>query len=196
MKNLELFLDLDGVFSDFRDGVKRLLKIDIPEKAKPGENKQLQDFVAYKIWSRPFFWTELLPLPGALAFYENFKPYGPKILTAVPWAYQLNTIEAVTAGEEKRVWVRTQFGREQAVDGRFNYTKSDLKHTFCKAKEDPETLYVLIDDSPLNIKDWENAGGIGILHETRGENNDPALHAAAQAKTLAEFQNRVLSQLQ
>lgn len=198
-KNLELFLDQDGVFSDFAEGLQRMCGIDLHDKPKTKkEQEERRDYVAYKIWCRPFFWVELNLLPGAMDFYKKFEPYKPKMLTAVPWGYtSLNSIEAVTAGEEKRTWNRKHFGREQADGpGRFNWTKSDLKHTYCKAKENPDTMYVLIDDSPMNITDWEKAGGIGILHNTRGENNDPELHKAAQEKSFAEFQSRVLSQLQ
>lgn len=193
MKKLHLNLDMDGVFTDFREGLRRMCGIEYPKERLPADEfKKFQDFAGYKIWSRPFFWQDLNALPGALSFYENFRKYEPWMLTAIMRAYNLTTIEAITCGEEKRSWVRDHFGREQA--NRFNYTKADLKHTYCKAKEDPNGIYVLIDDHKTNIDQWEEAGGIGILHDTH-ESNDPAVHAAAQEKTLHAFHERVRSQL-
>src|SRR5206468_9821804 len=126
---LNLFLDMDGVFTNFREGLQRMCGIQYPKERMPNDEfAKYQNFVGYKIWSRPFFWQDLKPLPGSLDFYENFRKYDPAILTAVPRSYALNTVEALACGEEKRAWVRAKFGREQAdTPGRFNYTKADLK---------------------------------------------------------------------
>jgi 5'-nucleotidase len=181
MKKLVLSIDSDGCFSDYLGGLKKRFNFEYPtEKLPPEEFKKMSDWVGWKIWSTPFFWRDLDPLPGAIEFYESFRQYRPIVLTAVPRCYPLNSIEAITAGEEKRAWWRKQIGSEQADSpGRFIWTFSHLKHTYCKAKEEPENLYVLIDDDKNNIADWERAGGLGILHVT-------------QEKTLNEFQRRVL----
>jgi hypothetical protein len=181
---LKLMLDSDGVFFDFMGGMKKMFDYDPPNgRVSDEEWKKRSEWVGYKIWSRPYFWIDLDLLPGAKEFYENFRPYNPTVLTAVPHNYPLDSIEAVTAAMEKKMAWRNHFGKEQADGpGRFIWTLSELKHTYCKAKEYPEHLYVLIDDHKSNINDWEKAGGIGILHES-------------QDKTLSEFHSRVLSQL-
>jgi hypothetical protein len=178
---LKLFLDSDGVFSDFLGGMKKFFNFEFPEGHLPEhEHKAQSEWVGYKIWSRPFFWVDLDLLPGSKEMYEHFRPYDPIVLTAVPNNYVLDSIEAVTAAMEKKQWWRKHFGQHQA--DRLIWTLSKLKHTYCKAKEDPEHMYVLIDDHKGNIRDWEAAGGIGILHES-------------VEKTLFEFDVRVLSQL-
>lgn len=181
---LKLFLDSDGVFSDFLGGMKKFFNFEFPKNHVPeNEYKEMSDWVGFKIWSRPFFWVDLDPLPGAKEFYEAFRPHNPSILTAVPHSYTIDSLEAVTSGMEKKQWWRNFAGPEQVTDDRFHWTLSHLKHEYCKAKEDPEHMYVLIDDHKTNIKDWEAAGGVGILHE----NID---------KTLFDFHVRVLSQLE
>jgi len=158
---IDLYLDLDGVFTNFRKGVKDILKIDVPEGRLPEDEwKKFSDFVAYKIWCRPFFWIDLEIFPGSLDMYKYFEHYKPNILTAVPHAYTLDSFEAVTAAEEKKQWVRQNMSHDQAL--RFHYTKADMKHTFCKPEEGK--LCVLIDDMESNIRNWESVGGIGIRH--------------------------------
>jgi hypothetical protein len=182
---LKLFLDSDGVFSDFLGGMKKFFNFEFPEGHLPEhEHKAQSEWVGFKIWSRPFFWVDLDMLPGAKEMYDqHFSHHEPTVLTAVPNNYVLDSIESVTAGMEKKQWWKKHFGAQQAE--RLIWTLSKLKHEYCKAKEDPEHLYVLIDDHKTNIKDWEAAGGIGILHDPK-----------QPEKTIEEFQQRVLSQLQ
>jgi hypothetical protein len=184
MKKVKVFLDSDGVFSDFLGGMKKFFNFEFPKGHLPEhEHKSQSEWVGFKIWSRPFFWVDLDLLPGAKELYEFFRPHKPTVLTAVPNNYVLDSVEAVTAGMEKKMWWRNHFGAAQA--DRLIWTLAKLKHKYCKAKEEPDTLYVLIDDHKTNIKEWEEAGGIGILHDPEHPE-----------KTVEEFQRRVLSQLE
>jgi hypothetical protein len=57
------------------------------------------------------------------------------------------------SSEGKRIWCKRELGENTIVN--LSYNKSD----FAKPN------MILIDDLKKNIIEWENAGGIGILHK-------------------------------
>ena len=68
-------------------------------------------------------------------------------------AYQERGI--ITAGEDKIAWTKRNLSEEVKI----NIVLRKEKLQFCKGPDS-----VLIDDRAKTIRDWKEAGGIGILH--------------------------------
>jgi hypothetical protein len=137
---IEIFLDLDGVIADFETHIAT------QNKRKP-DGKIDWDALDYQWWSTMPAYT------GAKAFYDHLKAIAPvKFLTGPV------LIEDCYSG--KAAWVK-KFVPESG-----KFILSDL--IICPSKEKhllARPNNILIDDRENNIKDWEAAGGIGILHE-------------------------------
>lgn len=155
-----LYLDLDGVLADFDSQLvhegKRVLNdnsfLSKPESEWTPENIWLDRLVSNKM-KEPGFWLSLPLMSDALSLFNYCKPFNPTILTAVPHNFpELNE----RIGNEKRQWVRDNLG--------------DIPVIVCLRKEKinyidwNRPLNILIDDMPKNIKEWNTAGGLGILH--------------------------------
>ena len=73
-----------------------------------------------------------------------------EILTGVP-----NPTRGLpTASDDKKTWMRRKFEPEIVV----NTVRRAEKKNFCTGKD-----CILIDDNEQNIREWEAAGGTGIL---------------------------------
>lgn len=73
-----------------------------------------------------------------------------EILTGVPKPRRGIT----TAGEDKINWVRRLLSNDVVV----NIVWREDKPDYCSGKD-----CILIDDYELNIREWENCGGTGLL---------------------------------
>lgn len=146
-----VYLDLDGVFADYKQGFREVLGIEYHDEPK-------------QAWTTldkvPQLFSRLKPLPGALSLFSSILSLVSKyndscaILTALPRV----TNELHSAAADKRQWVATNLStniRTIVVPG-WQY-----KQFYCR-----NMLDILIDDSPRNIKAWELVGGKGILHKS------------------------------
>jgi len=113
------------------------------------------------------FFLDMPPFAGSIAFVEEITRKGAalglavRFLTALPVAWSFPT-----AVEDKTAWVPAKLNSSLPVA--FGpYAPDKAKH--CKPGD------ILIDDNHLNIKQWNEAGGFGILH-TSFEKSMTELH--------------------
>lgn len=136
-----IYCDLDGVLADFDQAFKR-------ETGKfPREVSRTELWET--IGQIPNYWLSIRKTPDADMLLNWLSAHSYQILTGLPvTGYE-------TAEEQKREWVKKHIGNEVFV----NCCLSKDKPRYC-AKGD-----ILIDDFEPNIREWEKAGGIGILHK-------------------------------
>ena len=155
----KIFFDMDGVLADFDRGVRELCGLE-PLSQNARHRSQLADDAMWaKIREIDHFYDRLELMPGALEMFEEiYGRYGSKceILTGIPKPKR----GILTAGEDKTRWVR----RLLSEDIKVNIVLREEKPQYCFGKG-----YILIDDTEKNIKEWEAAGGTGILHVSAEE---------------------------
>ncbi len=136
-----LKIDADGVFADFDLHLKQTF------------GKSARDFGGDQhMWAAidatPHYWDTMPVMEGAHAFWDKIKHLNPTVLTGCPkTSYEV----AATA---KRAWWQRHFNHFDVIT-----CLSRDKGNFVSAPGD-----ILIDDMSKNIKRWEAAGGVGILH--------------------------------
>ena len=142
------FVDLDQVIVNFN----KQFKLD---------NNGLSDVQYCKKYSKEQFdimvkdysiewWEKLEWMPDGKQLWFAIKKFNPIILTA--HLHSDNTVEG------KVLWLNREL-----PDIQYYIVPIHTKHLYAAEN------YVLIDDNRRNIKEWEEAGGIGILH-TNTEN--------------------------
>ena len=98
-------------------------------------------------------------MSGAVEMFGEIRAaYGDRteILTGIPKPKR----GIHTAGDDKTAWVRRLLGEDIKV----NIVYREEKVNYCKGP-----MCILIDDLPVNIKEWEAAGGTGVLHRNPEE---------------------------
>ena len=135
-----IYCDLDGVLADFNLAFYSL--------SGKWPHEVEKSVLWQKINSTPDYWYQINKMSDAdilLSFLQNY-PY--QILTGLPASGYAK------AEKEKRAWVKDKINPNLNVI----CCLSKDKHIYCNHGD------ILIDDYPSNIKDWQQAGGIGILH--------------------------------
>ena len=143
----EIFLDLDGVVADFNKGAANLL--DRPF----GKGSKLSDADRKAIIASPSFWFDLPVLSDGKKVHKYAKKFRLNILSAAP-------IDNPSAIPQKTKWVKKNLG---TISGSVHIVQRARKKEFARKKDGTPNL--LIDDREQNIREWENAGGIGILYK-------------------------------
>lgn len=137
-------VDMDGVLVDFNGFIKRQF------------GKNFVDLNNDWVWNELAKYKDLYaildPMVDAFDLWNAIKHLNPQILTAVP-----SKIQMQRASLDKIEWVRNYLGKD--VEVKFGPYSID-KQKWCNQGD------VLIDDSYLNVSQWNNKGGIGILHLT------------------------------
>ena len=148
--NRKIFLDMDGVLADFNGGVRKLCGIEpIKQPATPEEDARLWKAVR-KV---PHFYDKLEPLPGSVEMFRKIREaFGDRcsILTGIPRPD--NRVRF--ARKDKIAWVRRILSDDVAVHVVYRVDKPK----YCSGKE-----CILIDDFSKNLREWEAAGGTGLL---------------------------------
>jgi 5'(3')-deoxyribonucleotidase len=136
---MKLYVDLDGVLTDFNKKLSEVM-------GKPFKNEFSNDPSIWKAITKAGaeFWSTMEWLPGGRDLWEELKKYDPTILSAPS-----NHPSSV---EGKKEWLKDN------IPG-VPFILEQKKEKY--ANEDS----ILIDDREKNIKRWEAAGGIGILHK-------------------------------
>jgi hypothetical protein len=142
-----LYLDMDGVLADF-DRHARIV-CDDTEPSKYEEKHGTEAFWN-KINSDRDFFLNLEYMVDARELYDAVKHLEPVILTGIPRGMDPHD-------NQKILWSKKKFGHQQ----RIICCQASKKHTFMKAKGD-----ILIDDRFRNMKKWDRAGGIFVLHKS------------------------------
>lgn len=147
--HFQIFLDLDGVFADFDSRVRRLT------------GKHPNDLEKSRLWkiinNDKRFFAELELIEGCMQLWEATRDLEPVFLTGAPSAKIFH--------EQKREWVARVFGPEFTV----HVVPKKLKQDFSGPGK------ILIDDTPVNIEQWNARGGHGILHTGDHESTVRAL---------------------
>lgn len=147
----KVYLDMDGVLSDFDRGVRELCGLEPMDQmtATETDNDRLWNAVA-KV---DHYYGKLEPIPGAGAMLRTLiEKYGDRveILTGIPKPKR----NIQNAGTDKIQWMRRYFGPEIKV----NIVYREEKKERCHGKGD-----ILIDDYQKNIDEWIKYGGTGVL---------------------------------
>lgn len=140
---MRLYLDLDGVMADFDANFPAIFGLD--------HRSMADDAMWAKINSHPDFFRNMPVCKGALEFYGQIRHYEPIILTACPKSNYAH------AANQKRGWVREHLGLDVTV---MPVMGGRNKPLFMHSPGD-----ILIDDFERNCNAWNDAGGVGILHQ-------------------------------
>ena len=147
-----IYFDMDGVLADFDRGVKELCNMD-PLPQSEDQPVGYDDELWSKVREAGHFYDKLEIIPGSKELFDYvYNKYGDKceILTGVPKPRRGIT----TAGDDKISWVRRLLSKNIKV----NIVWREDKPDYCTGKD-----CILIDDYELNIREWENCGGTGLL---------------------------------
>lgn len=145
----DLYVDLDGVLADFEQGIFNLTGL-WPEKYDKHPFAYVKQMKA-----EVGFFENLPKMTDADYLWNHVKRYKPKILSA--HGGQLDTAE-----EEKRAWVKRNFGDVEVILVEKGHDKPFAVPDIQRS--------LLIDDRSKTINPWIKEGGIGILH-TSAENS-------------------------
>ena len=136
----KIYCDMDGVLVDFESGYEKLTGVDLKGEFKKGE-----DFWDPISKAGVGFWAGLKWMPGGQKLWDYIKPYNPDLLSAP------SREESSRIG--KAVWVKHKLPGTKLI---LRYAKQKQQLATSES--------ILIDDRQINIDQWEDAGGIGILH--------------------------------
>ena len=156
-----VYLDMDGVLADFFGGVEKMYGVDHWKQLTSDKTKDLKKEVIDRITGTDFFAT-LPKFQSADALIDMVKKFtGGK--------FSINTSplrgDNENSGKYKKVWISNNIDKpdEVVVTGR--------KETYAKDKASG-TPNILIDDRPVNIQRWQDAGGYGILYQANRDSLD------------------------
>ena len=149
-----VYLDMDGVLADFFGGVEKLYGVSHWKELTSDKTKDLKKEVINRITGTDFFAT-LPKFQTADALIDMVKNFtGGK--------FSINTSplrgDHANSGKYKKVWISNNI--EQPDD----IVVTAQKETYATDKASG-TPNILIDDRPVNIERWRNAGGYGILYQ-------------------------------
>jgi len=152
LEGIKLFLDMDGVLTDFTAACENI-----------GGNMMFwysndRELFWKKItFAGIEFWSEMSWMPGGQELHGFLRSSGfcPTILSALPGPERKKALTNARKGKIK--WIRKELGPSYAEAAILCYRpEKALQSGFAR---------VLIDDNSENIREWEEAGGIGILHK-------------------------------
>jgi hypothetical protein len=154
-----VYVDMDGVIADFFGGVEKLYGVGHWKELNADNKLDLKQEVINRISGTDFFAT-LPEFPTADQLIDMVKKFTGgtfSILTSPLRGDQANS------GKYKKIWI------EQHIETPAQTIVTGRKETYAKDKASG-TPNILIDDRPVNIKRWQDAGGYGILYQA---NRDP-----------------------
>lgn len=142
---MTIYVDLDGVLADYDTAANEALGTD---------NHYKYEF----IWGAEVYWKRLHAsrdffgnlglMPQAKMLWLKVKPYGAKILTALP------KTGAEIVDKQKRQWVKDKIDWQAEVIT----CRTPEKPNYCKPGD------ILIDDRAINRDAWIAKGGTYIIH--------------------------------
>ena len=152
--NPTVYLDMDGVLADFFGGVEKMYGVEHWKQLTNDKTKDLKKEVIDRITGTDFFAT-LPKFNSADALIDMVKKFtGGK--------FSINTSplrgDNENSAKYKKTWISNNIEKPDdiVVTGR--------KESYAKDKG-TGVPNILIDDRPVNIQRWEDAGGYGILYQ-------------------------------
>ena len=154
-----VYIDMDGVLADFFGGVEKLYGVQHWKDLSKDNKLDLKQEVINRITGTDFFAT-LPEFPTAdqlITMVKKFTGGTFSILTS-----PLRGDHEISS-KYKKLWIgqHIENPEQTIITGR--------KESYAKDKASG-TPNILIDDRPVNIERWQNAGGYGILYQA---NRDP-----------------------
>ena len=149
-----VYIDMDGVLADFFGGVEKMYGVQHWKELTSDKTKDLKSEVINRITGTDFFAT----LP-------RFDSAGELISMVKEFTggnFSINTSplrgDHTNSSKYKKLWIQNNIEQpdEIIITGR--------KESYAKDKASG-TPNILIDDRPVNIERWQNAGGYGILYQ-------------------------------
>ena len=138
----KIYLDMDGVLVDFDQQFKDLTGMAPRDfEAKHGSKGFWEAIETAGVG----FWRGMKWMPGGEALYNRVAKYDHALLSSPS--------RSETSKIGKRLW-----RRDKTPSTKLILSRSYLKKNYASP------LSILIDDRESNIKQWEDAGGIGILY--------------------------------
>ena len=145
----KLYCDLDQVLCAFLDGAKFVLGQDFVKSDRETRWK--------KIGNTKGFWANLPWFRGGKRLYSFIAKYDPYILSA-------HSTSDTNSKRGKNKWLDKN---TKIPKGKRNIVLREQKKKYAVNRDGSSNL--LIDDYIKNIKEWETAGGIGIVHTDTGK---------------------------
>jgi hypothetical protein len=144
----KIYCDMDGVLVDFDKGYQQLTgketqHVDVQGKSEFWNTfrQSLQD----KKMQEKEYWANLQWMPDGKELWDHIKTMNPTLLSAPSRDPQSRL--------GKRIWVKKNIPGTPLI-----LASAEAKKNYARKNS------ILIDDRVSNINDWNNAGGIGILH--------------------------------
>ena len=144
----EIYCDLDEVLVDFMRGANAAVGGDF---VKMDKNERWN-----KLNQTKGFWPNLNWKPNAKRLHDFIMRYNPHVLSAY-------TGRDPTSKVGKMKWLKKNANFKR---GNIHLVLRSQKKSYATTDEKPN---VLIDDYDKNIREWQAAGGIGILHTDVGK---------------------------
>lgn len=154
-EGVKLFLDMDGVLTDFTKACEKL-----DDNMMLWYNSDKKRFWKQITAAGTEFWSEMPWMTGGrdLHLFLNSSGCCPTILSALPNPGRGRAL--VNARKGKIQWLRKELGSSYAENAILCFRPEKALQS--------GSARVLIDDNSENIREWEEAGGIGILHKNAG----------------------------
>lgn len=142
----KIYVDMDGVLADFDTAAEDLLGM--PFSQYEEEHGPIQAWA--RVYENPYFFSQLRQMPHFDALLKLCAQYTTRV-TILSSPSRTNTPLCVI---QKRQWIDNNLGHT------FPAIFEKQKQVFAE----PNTL--LIDDTPKQIRKWEEAGGVGHLFKS------------------------------
>ncbi len=149
---LKVFLDMDGVLTDFTGACERL-----SEHMMLWYTADKERFWRHITAAGAGFWSDMPWMAGGKELHCFLKSSGlhPTILSALPYPDRKKAM--VNARKGKIEWLKKELGTQYANNAILCFRPEKALQS--------GTSRVLIDDNPDNIREWEEAGGTAIQHK-------------------------------
>jgi hypothetical protein len=150
---LKVFLDMDGVLTDFTGACESL-----SEHMMFWYTADKERFWKHITAAGAGFWSDMPWMAGGKELHGFLKSSGlhPTILSALP--NQDRKVAMANARKGKIEWLKKELGTPYANNAILCFRPEKALQS--------GTSRVLIDDNSDNIREWEEAGGTAILHKS------------------------------
>lgn len=150
--DLKIYLDMDGVLTDFTGACEKL-----SEHMMVWYTADKERFWKHITAAGTDFWSEMPWMAGGRELHGFLKSSGlhPIILSALPNPDRKAAM--VNARKGKIEWLKKELGTQYADNAILCFRPEKALQS--------GTSRVLIDDNKDNIREWEEAGGTAILHK-------------------------------
>lgn len=144
-----IYCDMDGVLADFKTGAQKTTGMSINQWMNIPRSKEKWA----PIKAKKDFWSTLPWMSGGKQLWSYISKFDPHILSAyVEESFDPNCIPGKTE------WLRKNVGMTSR--SKINLVRRSEKKLFAK-RGNPA---ILIDDYEKNIREFTQAGGVGIHH--------------------------------